>query len=340
MCLFRMRLSQTLRLSFALVLAGFIQSCATSGAIDIARDQFRQGSAENHVSIRDQTASIIINDSMSRYRGEFSEQLWLHTFQMINYLLSNKPIGAAVEARRAAALIEEHPKILKHDKFTRMLMATSFESANQHDSANVEYRRLAEDFDYAIPTDLPSDHGEVIAIIAGGFIEPKLAGNLYINYESRISFPYYANHGNYKPDISVQINGADQLFSQVDTHLASVSQQALDKRGKAIAVRQALRFAAKQNLANSIEDKDEITGGIARLLLFALEQADTRSWETLPSSISLIRIPVKTGPQTISLVSSDENLDTVTREPNHLFNVNLKEDERVFKFIRTNIAKH
>jgi len=214
MRLFRMGSSQTTRLCFALILIGFIQSCATSGAINIARDQFRQGSADDalatlssasvsnrdrlllymdlgliaqtsgdyqqsieaferaialvdeldYVSIRDQTASTIINDRVSRYRGEFSEQLWLHTFQMLNYLLINDPIGAAVEARRATALIDEHPKIFKHDKFTRMLLATSFESAGQHDSAKVEYRKMAEDFDYAMPAELQTGHGEVIVI--------------------------------------------------------------------------------------------------------------------------------------------------------------------------------
>ena len=54
-----------------------------------------------------------------RYSGEFSERLWVHTFQMINYLLLDQPEGAAIEARRAVALYEEHGNVLQNDLFTR-----------------------------------------------------------------------------------------------------------------------------------------------------------------------------------------------------------------------------
>jgi len=389
MRLSKMGSSQFIRLALVALIAALLQSCATSGALHVARDQFRHGSTTaaletlanadisnrdrlllymdkgviaqtsgdyrqsieaferaialveelDHVSFRDQTASIITTDRAARYKGEFSEQLWLHTFQMLNYLLLDDPTGAAVEARRAAALFEEHPKIFKHDKFTRMLMAASFENAGQYDSASVEYRKLANDFDYISPPKLPNDHGEVIAIVASGFIEPKLSGDLFIDYQSRISFPYYANRRTFKPSISVQVNGDNQSYSQTDTLLAQVSQRALEKRGRAVAVRQALRLAAKHNIAKSIEAKDELAGGVARLLLLAIEQADTRSWETLPSSISLVRIPVKTGPQTVSVQTSNNLYDNLGTSASHTLDVDLKEGQRLFTLIRTDISE-
>ena len=383
---------RTLKLGLCCLAILSLQACATSSALQIARDQFRQGSSQDaldtlsgaevsgrdqlllymdiglvaqatgdyeksiqafekalelvkeldYISVRDQTASIITSDWAARYSGETSEKLWIHTFQMLNYLLLDAPASAAVEARRAVALFEENKDVLKDDIFTRVLMALSFESAGQVNGARVEYRKLATDFDIPLPDLLDRKNSELVLIVASGFIPPKLAGDLFIDYESRISFPYYAETYQQPPSVNISANETQTDFSRADTTLLSIAKRALSERGKSVAFRQALRLAAKHNIAESIQDKDEVAGALAKLLLIALEQADTRSWETLPAYLTLVRIPLPPGKHSVSIeVSSKASSYEISLDsPKHqrVVDVELTPGQRQYKLIRTGIA--
>jgi len=292
----------------------------------------------DYVSVRDQTSALITNDWATRYSGEYSERLWIHTFQMINFLLLGLPEGAAVEARRAAALFEEQGDLLDQDQFTRSLIGLSFESAGQTDSAQVEYRRLAEDFDDPVPSITGTRESELIVFVASGFISPKLPGDLFVDYDVRISWPYYAQYAAVRPNITVLSQGQEPLETlRADTTLVSISQKALENRGKNIAARQALRLAAKHNIANALEKEDAVAGGIARLLLAVMEQADTRSWETLPANMLLLRIPLPAGEQTITLRLNDYTQEAGSIDYQRTLDVSLKPGERQFRLIRTGV---
>lgn len=292
----------------------------------------------DYVSARDQTAALVSNDWAIRYSGEFSERLWIHTFQMINYLLLDQPTGAAVEARRAVALYGEHGDVLDNDHFTRYLMALSFERAGQFDSAMVEYRKLAGSVeDDALKPRKASDR-ELTILVATGFIEPKYPGDLIVDINARVSFPYYPDYDQRAPEIDVVVDDKALDATRVDTQLLSIAQNALAKRGKTIATRHAVRLAAKYSLAQSIEDQDPLAGGIARIFLLALEQADTRSWETLPAYLSLIRVvlPVDANVVTIQIASADRfnaALDTRTMQ------LQLDESDSQFRMIRVGVQE-
>ena len=121
-----------------------------------------------------------------------------------------------------------------------------------------------------------------------------------------------------------------------NTALVEISQAALEARGKSVAVRQALRLAAKHNMADSISDQSEVAGTIAKVFLLAIEQADTRSWETLPAHMTLVRVPLKPGKHSISLdVSSSSNASS--SDLSRIFDVELAPGQRQFKLLRTGI---
>lgn len=290
----------------------------------------------DYFSARDQTTALVTSDWAIRYRGESSERLWIHTFQMINYLMIDQPQGAAVEARRAVTLFEEHGDVLDQDLFTRYLMALSFETAGQRDSAMVEYRKLNDDYQISLPDPLNNNEYELVFLVASGFIEPKLPGDLFIDIDARIAFPYYPVSMDSLPVIDVTGNGRQLAFERVDTTLLPVARSALEQRGKSIAARQALRLAAKYNLADNIGDKDPLAGDIVKLLLLAVERPDTRSWETLPAHLSLLRVAVP----------KDETSIAITVDPvgpyassihRTIIPVNAEVKQRNFRLIRVGI---
>jgi len=73
----------------------------------------------NYLSVREQTTTLVTNDRTATYKGEYSERLWIHTFQMMNFLMLNDPSAAAVEARQALKLLDKHNSSLNSDWYTR-----------------------------------------------------------------------------------------------------------------------------------------------------------------------------------------------------------------------------
>ncbi|MGQ7847883.1 hypothetical protein ACUNV4_25540 [Granulosicoccus sp. 3-233] len=370
-----------------LCLMVLLQACATSGALNVARDQFRHGSARealqtlseadvsrrdrlllyldrglvaqaagefetsiaafdsalrlvdelDYVSLRDQSSALLTSDWATRYSGEYSERLWIHTFQMLNFLLIDEPQGAAVEARRAAAVYEEHGEVLKQDVFTRALMALSFAAAGQNDSAGVEYRRLEEDFGTSLQQPLARDQSELVLFVASGFIEPKLPGDLFIDINARISFPYYPESYSSPPVIRILDESESLPIIRSDTQLLRISSDSLAERGKRIAARQALRIAAKYSVSDAIAEQDALAGNIARLIFLAIEQADTRSWETLPAWLTLVRTQLPPGSHTLQLQVSGDELTPGRVTQRRTLELELSPGERHFKLIRLGI---
>ncbi len=364
-----------------------LQACATSGALNVARDQFRHGSAQealqtlseanvsrrdrlllyldrglvaqaagefetsiaafdsalrlvdelDYVSLRDQSSALLTSDWATRYSGEYSERLWIHTFQMLNFLLIDEPQGAAVEARRAVAVYEEHGDVLKQDVFTRALMALSFAAAGQNDSASVEYRRLKDDFGTSLDKPLGKDESELVLFVASGFIEPKLPGDLFIDVNARISFPYYPEPASIPPVIRIYHEDEPLPTIRSDTQLVRISSDSLAERGKRIAARQALRLAAKYSVSEAISEQDALAGSIAKLIFLAIEQADTRSWETLPAWLTLVRTSLPPGSHTLQLQISGDGLTPGLVMQRRTLEIELSPGQRYFKMIRPGV---
>ena len=296
--------------------------------------------AWNQIRVGEQASTLVTAEWAKRYRGESSEQLWVHSYLMMAFLLQNNPEGAAVEARRALVRIEEHEKTLHNDWFTRALIALSFEAAGVHDSAQVEYRKLIGDEYYdgawnnviqrhtkrlgrdPIPgvqdasfipletdTKLDNNEGELIVFLQAGEIARKLPGDLTLDIDLRIAFPFYADYQTPPPEFEVFANGDEVATDYIDTSLDTVAKNALGARGNSIAAKQVARIATKKAIGRAARSEDEFLGAVVQILLFVTEQADTRSWETLPEWFSMIRIALPEGKNDVSLTVFHEGIE-------------------------------
>jgi len=289
----------------------------------------------NFIGVREQTASLVTNDWVTSYKGEYSERLWIHSFQMMNFLLLGQPEGAAVEARQALKIYEEHGGALKNDWYSRTLMAMSLEAAGKPDSAHIEYKKLleeigsdtgaarrawqnarrlgrdqdAEKFKNLITTtaSIGKKKGELVIFVQSGSIPRKIAGNLYLAPDLFASFPIYPDIP--RPNIQVTVikEGSEQQADTVTTQMVDISRSALAARGKQVAVKQIARLAAKKELARQIRKSADSSaelflGGFITAALYVSEVADTRSWETLPAQVSMVQIPLDAGTHNVTLL--------------------------------------
>ena len=289
---------------------------------------------QSQISISEQLSTLTVNEWLADYRGEYSERLWVHSYLMMNFLLLNDPQSAAVEARRALKVLDRYPSELQEAYFTRALGGLSFETVGLINDAYLEYRVLADQLDDPTPVanrlsrfasqlgiddsaqtyrdyvDVSSANanpanGELIVFLSQGRIPRKIPGDLFIPPDIRFSWPQYSNYQSWPVEVDVSLRESQADYSLVYSNLGNLARTSLAARGKSIAVRQTVRAVAKHNIVNEVEDQNPLVGGLLQIALFALENADTRGWDTLPGHLGLLRISLPPGEHQVQLMDGN-----------------------------------
>ncbi|ARU55213.1 tetratricopeptide repeat-containing protein [Oleiphilus messinensis] len=301
-----------------------------STRVFLAADAFIR--EQDYLSISQQTLASVVNDYAIVYQGEYSEQLWLHTYLMMGFLQLHDYEAARVEAKRALEVLDENPDPLQQARYSRALIALCFELFNQFDDARIEYEKIKNvDPDVSIPS--PTDftkEGELVLLLSLGQGPRKSALEFVAPPSIKISIPEYQPVTPYRePDVVVLEHSGAQIYP-FSTDTLALSRASLKARMPGIIARQTARVAGKESLAESIGDQNELLEILVRILFFATEHADTRSWLTLPAGFHLVRISLLPGAYDIRM-----NLPGATFASGYsLPNVEIRAGERIFKSIR------
>lgn len=285
------------------------------------------------LSVSEQLGSLVTNDWMMRYKGEYSERLWVHSYLMMNFLLLGEYDSALVEAKQSLELLGRYPDALDGDYFTRALIALCFANVAEDNDAYLVYRRLAEDlpdptpvaadlvaissrlgqldevnrYKNYLPKPLPSGAGELVLFIANGQIPRKRPGNVVLPPSIRFSFPFYESSRT--PAVRVNILPDRSTLPPLSSDLAAVAARSLEERKVAIISKETARVAAKEAISQSVgNDHGRAAEAVVRLSLFLLEEPDTRSWQTLPGRLTLVRVPLPAGTHRLRVRVSGLNM--------------------------------
>ena len=283
---------------------------------------------QEQISIAEQSASVLINDRVNTYKGEYSERLWVHTYLMMNFLLQYKYESALVEAKQALEVYDKYPESLEGDHFTRVLIALCFENMNLPDDARIEYEKLAEEMGGGeiAPEPIVPGKGELVLFIGQGRVPTKVSSDVVLPPSVKISIPRYTD--DYTPmTVTVQSGGGELDPMKISTDLGEVARKSLDDRSAQYLARQGLRGGLKEAIAQEVGENNPIGEFFARAILFLLEEADTRSWETLPGGLILARIVLDPGVHNLEI--SSEDLQTV-----YLDGIYIPQGRRVYRSLR------
>ncbi len=251
----------------------------------------------DYVSVSQQASASLINDYMIDYQGEYAEQLWIHSYLIMNFLLLNNYEAARVEAKQALEVLDAHPEALRKAFFSRGLIALCFELFNQYSDARIEYDIIAEQSDKPAnrPEPLTGNLGEVVLFVSEGKAPIKEAVELVVPQSTKISIPQYRQLSPfYIPELYQSKKDSKHKVYSLSSNVFEIADNSLDSRKAEIIARQAVRAAGKEAMARSFKDK----GGaelLVRIALLAVEHADVRSWHTLPAGLSLMRLPLEPG---------------------------------------------
>lgn len=189
---------------------------------------------------------------------------------------------------------------------------------------------------YGKPPEHPENYGELILFYESGYVPPKGQETLMfpifktddvedeefvptlikregmdydevkLEYLLRVAIPTIDSHRPRFSGIRVAV-GENQGRGVLVEDVESIAIETFNAQRPMILLRTLLRAVGKYLLTRQAGKKNETLGLLTNLVGVLTEQADTRSWRTLPNQIFMVRMPLPAGTHTLKLSFLDAN---------------------------------
>lgn len=267
-----------------------------------------------------QTASLLVNDSVLAYRGMPFERTLIYTFLAKNYLAQYNWDYAAICARNIIAHLEGlngFPDIA----YSRYMAAFCLEMINDRGNAWNQYRCAADlgrsnslaispdtGLIAFLSTNATGNGGSVYAIPPGQYPCElvcfvgigKMPRWQQSEYDPAMA-PYAEIYsGGNLLGRSYPLSNTGQLMYRSKERLAALQ-----------AGKDASRVVVKEIISQSVESQNAALGSVTRMILFSLEQPDSRCWETLPLWLEVARVPCPMGLKSYEVVFKSQGGGTL-----------------------------
>jgi hypothetical protein len=172
---------------------------------------------------------------------------------------------------------------------------------------------------HAAPNAPGSDAADIVVFFEDGFVPRKeeiklpipIIGSSGLHGLTMVAFPYYRVDWRIPAPLSVSVDGAPGTRTEPVCSLTALAVKALKEKIPQLALRQALRTVAKGVAAKVASDRAGALGAITMSLANVItENADTRSWSTLPGNVQIVRTRVNAGLRSVDLSHSASGAST------------------------------
>ncbi|MCW8327296.1 hypothetical protein MD588_00580 [Photobacterium sp. SDRW27] len=152
-----------------------------------------------------------------------------------------------------------------------------------------------------------ADSGRVVILDEQGVVQPRDGWRLPLWLEDsrgdgviyNLALPYYPN--TVSPRFSDLMLDNQSVKSSELTNVTNMAKNSLNEELPVIVVRQALRVVAKNEVRKSAAKGGNDVGNVlANIFNTLTEQPDTRSWQSLPSSINMYHTDLTAGTHKLS----------------------------------------
>lgn len=304
--------------------------------------------------------SLLFNEAMVQYKGDDFEKVLINAYLAINFTLEKNLDGARVEARKLNNKLYKYryeaKRKYEQNPFAFYLSAVLWEDDKNYDSAYIDYEKaynrnpnfslLQEDL---LRLSYLSRRPDKLKKWSSKFPNIKInkkiwrdrsQGEVFIIYQQGKGPQKRPRKDNFRlpelvPRISKGVRARIIVNEKITAEtkkifdLTNVAIQSFnDQYGELIAKRMAA-FLAKRVAADQIRQKDEGLGNLALLVMDVTDQADTRQWGSLPSSMQIARIKLLPGVYNIQLQALSVD-GSPTGEESINYNINIKAGKRSF----------
>lgn len=190
---------------------------------------------------------------------------------------------------------------------------------------------------YGKPPEHSENYGELILFYESGYVPPKgqetlmfpilkkddvedekfvptLIGregmvfeDVELEYLLRVAIPSIGSHRPHLTGIKVTVGKNYQKKGVLVEDVENIAIETFKAERPIILLRTLVRAVGKYLLTRQAKKQNEALGLLTNLAGVLTEQADTRSWQTLPNQIFMVRMPLPAGTHTLNLSFLDAN---------------------------------
>jgi uncharacterized protein len=248
--------------------------------------------ALDYIRLSEKATSLVINDMTQTYAGRPYERALLHAFTAKSFFALGQWHSAAVEARLIADGLEDLNGF-PDDPYSRYLAATAFQNIRDINGARIEFTKAGELLPHLhidpgtglitpgtnAPPASPAPARELVCFIGIGRAPMFTMGPPAQNFRWGSSPYLEIRSGNKILGRSYTLQTTDELAADTERRIAAI-----------MAAKTVTRIVIKEAIASAVEENNALLGGLLRILLFATETPDTRSWQTLPNWLQVARV--------------------------------------------------
>jgi hypothetical protein len=283
----------------------------------------------DYTSLSKEVATLVTNDKIIHYKGEDFEKVLINQYLAIDYLMLGKLEDAQVENRRVNRklylMITEGKRKYRLNPMAKYLSALIFEGQGDYNDAYIDYKAV-----YELTPELPYLRQDLwrgawksgitadmerwqktfdlsaadIAAIKASAKRPEVVLLLEVGqapekvpHPSWQALPQFVARSNPVSFVDVEIEGVGALGrSQTLFDVEATAIKDLDDKYAGLIAKRIGGVVAKEVVADQVgRHTDPIFGQILRIGMHVADQADLRSWQTLPQNFQVVRAPVDAG---------------------------------------------
>jgi hypothetical protein len=271
---------------------------------------------EGTISLTEGFGSILTDDTAKEYEAEMFEKIMISPYLVLAYLGKGDFAGAVVERNRTINKISQYIESREElgyleNPFARLLSAVMYEMEDKPDDARIEYRKMKWDAELE-RLDKKEDSTDLVILIDTGLAPHKRQmkwGPLPVPVrEGAISLGFA--YASYEPTASavsrcdVSLDGNPVGVAGLLHDLGNTVLTQYEKDKPAIIAKMVGRMTVKaaaqvsaHAAADKVAEEHPQLGSLLRALAniggavwIAVEQADLRSWSTLPGKTHYLRV--------------------------------------------------
>jgi hypothetical protein len=304
-------------------------------SLEVLAEADRLSQDLDFTSIREETAAALTSERERTYRGEDFEKLMISVLQALNFAELGRDEDALVEVRRVderlRKMVVEEKKPYEQLAIARYLGGVLYEDQGDLDAAFIDYeaayrlqpklgglaeplvrlarqtgreelvRELLRAPGAADARPIGPGEGQVVVVVEAGRSPEKESLRHKIAAAQIIDIPHYRDRGTALPALVV---AAGRSVTTVEvTSLSEVAKIHLDDRVGRLLAKALVQTGVKAGVAAAVasETKSEGLGALTFLVLSQLNQADLRSWLSLPAGFQLARLRLPVGKHTVTV---------------------------------------
>jgi hypothetical protein len=123
-----------------------------------------------------------------------------------------------------------------------------------------------------------------------------------------VAFPIYTAHWQKPIPVNIYSNNSLLGVSEPVCYVNALAVRALKERIPEMVIRQTIRSTLKGIAAKKANDKDQLFGLLTSAYNIVSENADLRSWLTLPANVQIMRTTLPPGNYSLSLMPDNSSL--------------------------------